>query len=224
MTRRHAAVDSRRMGAANIEIRCDGLCEPKPGGLATYGYVLFAEERVLAEGAGVAARGPEATNNVAEYRGAIEALASARGYDVRRITLLSDSKLLIEQLNGNYRVRSARIRPLWSETRSLLDSFDAYQTSWIPREENERADALSVRAYVETLEAERAGRTDEVSLVYLDKGLYLVNGRYTVDLVLRTCECPDFRKINSARYKVRCKHLLRAQEEWDLRSSAALRR
>jgi ribonuclease HI len=212
------------MRAANIEIRCDGLCEPNPGGLATYGYVLFGEQEVLHEGRGVAARGPEATNNVAEYRGAIEALAAAQGYDARQIILLSDSKLLVEQLNGNYRVRSARIQPLWSKTLSLLNSFESHQASWVPREQNEHADALSVQAYVETLEAERAERTKDVRLVYLGKGLYRANGRYTVDLVLRSCECPDFKKMNSARYKVRCKHLLRAQEEWELRSSEALQR
>ena len=143
--------------ATKIRIHCDGLCEPNPGGLATYGFVIEEQEeaswREIHRGKGIAARGQGATNNVAEYTSAIRALrwVANEHRTGASVTLYSDSQLLVNQLSGRWRVKSPQIRPLWSEARELLDRFAASRVIWVPREQNELADSLSEEIYVSTL-------------------------------------------------------------------------
>jgi ribonuclease HI len=202
--------------APKIRIHCDGLCEPNPGGLATYGFGIEEQDeaswREIHRAKGIAARGQGATNNVAEYTAAIRALRWLA--DEHRtgasIALYSDSQLLVNQLSGKWRVKSPQIRPLWSEARELLDSFADSRSIWVPREQNEPADGLSVEVYVSTLEAERAELAREVSVVMLRPGLYLADRRHQVNVPLGLCSCRDFKKLNSGRFRVRCEHLIAA--------------
>lgn len=228
MTTRAATRPEKRPRAGGLEVFCDGFCEPNPGGLASYGFVVEgADGRELHRGKGVAARGrggpsaPQATNNLAEYTAAIRALRWLldelldEGHEgAPPVVLRSDSKLLVNQLAGSWRVKSASIVPLWQEARALSARFAGFRALWVPREENERADALSVEAYVEALESERAARADEVRLEPLGKGLFLANGRYRTDALFGLCDCEDFRRTNRGRAHVRCKHLLAASREW----------
>jgi ribonuclease HI len=199
-----------------VRIHCDGLCEPNPGGLATYGFVIEEQEearwREIHRAKGVAARGQGATNNVAEYTAAIRALrwlADEARTEVS-VALYSDSQLLVNQLSGNWRVKSPQIRLLWSEARELLDRFVDSHATWVPREQNEPADGLSVEVYISTLEAERTELAREVSVVMLRPGLYLADGRHQVNVPLSLCSCRDFKKLNSGRFRVRCEHLIAA--------------
>jgi len=198
--------------AAKVRIYCDGLCEPNPGGLATYGFVIEEEAtwREIHRAKGIAARGRGATNDVAEYTAAIRALRwldddHHRGVSV---ALYSDSQLLVNQLSGTWRVKSPQIRPLWSEARDLLDRFVDGRAVWVPREQNELADRLSVEVYVSTLEGERMESAREVSAVRLRPGLYLADGRHRVNVSLGMCSCRDFKKLNSGRFRIRCEHLI----------------
>ena len=200
------------------KLYADGLCEPNPNGIATFGFVIENPTgRELHRGKGLAARGREegATNNVAEYTAvlrAVERLLEFRnGGDTTDLVIHSDSQLLVHQLAGTYRVRSARIRPLFNAARNLLNQFFTAEAIWVPREQNEVADALSVEAYVEVMESDRRPRSASVNLEALGKLLFRANGAYLVDLLLGTCECPDWRRINSSRFHIRCKHLLKAQ-------------
>lgn len=200
--------------AAQVRIYCDGLCEPNPGGLATYGFVIEEQDeaswREIHRAKGIAARGQGATNNVAEYTAAIQALwwlVDEHHMGVS-VALYSDSQLLVNQLSGKWRVKSPQIRPLWSEARELLDRFLDSRTEWVPREQNELADHLSVEVYVSTLESERAGLAREVTAVMLRPGLYLADGRHQVNDFLGVCSCSDFKKLNSGRFHIRCEHLI----------------
>lgn len=87
-----------------------------------------------------------ATNNVAEYQGLVRALEQAAAMGVRRLTLRSDSQLLVRQLTGEYRVKSAELRPLFERVQSLLRRFEGWSIEHVPREGNTRADALANRA------------------------------------------------------------------------------
>jgi len=197
-----------------VRIYCDGLCEPNPGGLATYGFVIEQQEeanwREIHRAKGIAARGKGATNNIAEYTAAIQALRWLANEDCTGVSvaLYSDSQLLVNQLSGTWRVKSPQIRPLWSEARDLLDRFVDSCAQWVPREQNELADRLSVEIYVSTLEAERRELAREVSIVMLRPGLYLADGRHQVDVALGVCSCRDFKKLNSGRFHIRCEHLI----------------
>jgi ribonuclease HI len=202
--------------AAKIRIHCDGLCEPNPGGLATYGFVIEEQDeanwREIHRAKGVAARGRGATNNVAEYTAAIRALRWLA--DEHRtgtsIALYSDSHLLVNQLSGKWRVKSSQLRPLWSEARELLARFADSRPIWVSREQNEPADSLSVEVYVSTLESERTELAREVSAVMLRPGFYLADGRHHVNVPLGLCSCRDFKKLNSGRFHIRCEHLIAA--------------
>ncbi|MHC4842648.1 MAG: ribonuclease HI family protein, partial [Planctomycetota bacterium] len=59
----------------------------------------------------------ETTNNVAEYTSVLKALECAKQYNRQRISIFSDSELLVHQLNGKYKVKSENIRPLFEEVR-----------------------------------------------------------------------------------------------------------
>jgi len=83
------------------------------------------------------------TNNVAEYTGLLLALREAQRLGARSIDLRLDSKLIVEQLHGRWRVKDARLRELWSEARGLLASFEAWSATHEPRATNKAADALA---------------------------------------------------------------------------------
>jgi probable phosphoglycerate mutase len=99
----------------------------------------------IAEGIGVA------TNNVAEYRAAIAALERARDLGARRLLLRSDSRLLIEQLSGRWRVKNPTLIRLHTEARGLVGAFASVTFEHVPRERNKDADRLANRGVDEWL-------------------------------------------------------------------------
>ncbi len=82
------------------------------------------------------------TNNVAEYTGVIKALEAARKLSTRTIKLYCDSELLVKQVNGQYKVRSANIKPLYEQAIALLGQFDQWQVTHVNRQDNKHADAM----------------------------------------------------------------------------------
>jgi ribonuclease HI len=101
----------------------------------------------IAEGIGVA------TNNVAEYRAAIASLERAAALGARRLHLRSDSRLLIEQLKGKWRVKNPTLIKLHTDARQLLASFDAVSFEHVPRELNKHADRLANKGVDDWLRA-----------------------------------------------------------------------
>ncbi len=96
--------------------------------------------KVLAElGQGI---GP-ATNNVAEYRAAIEGLRMASERAAVRVLLRSDSRLLIEQLAGRFKVKNPTLQRLHEEARALMKGFEEVSLEHVPREMNKEADRLA---------------------------------------------------------------------------------
>ena len=86
------------------------------------------------------------TNNVAEYTGVVRALDLARELGAREVALILDSKLIVEQLAGRWRVKDAKLIPLWEAARSTLRSFDRWSAVHAPRAQNSAADALANEA------------------------------------------------------------------------------
>lgn len=109
--------------------------------------VVVAE---VAEGIGVA------TNNVAEYTAAIRGLERARELGATRVLLRSDSRLLIEQLAGRWKVKNATLQVLHHEARSLIKGFEEVRFEHVRRERNVQADALANRGVDEWLAGEGA--------------------------------------------------------------------
>jgi ribonuclease HI len=82
------------------------------------------------------------TNNVAEYTAVVRAVALARELGAREVVLLLDSKLIVEQLAGRWRVKDTKLIPLWEEARRTLRGFDRWSATHVPRAQNSLADAL----------------------------------------------------------------------------------
>jgi phosphoribosylglycinamide formyltransferase-1 len=88
----------------------------------------------------------EATNNVAEYTAICRALEAAKSTGAKQINIYSDSELLVKQLNGQYKIKSDNIKPLFKEAVELLNKFESREVKHITREKNKQADKLVNRA------------------------------------------------------------------------------
>jgi ribonuclease HI len=86
------------------------------------------------------------TNNVAEYTGVVRALELARELGARDVSLMLDSKLIVEQLSGRWRIKDAKLIPLWEAARAVLRTFDRWSIVHVPRAQNSAADALANEA------------------------------------------------------------------------------
>jgi len=126
-----------RAGRAAI----DGGARGNPGE-AGCGIVLEAggrrEEHTLYLGT--------ATNNVAEYAALLAALERAHALGLEELAVRSDSQLLVEQMNGSYRVKAPHLKPLWLRARTLAAGLRRFSITPVPRERNRKADALANRA------------------------------------------------------------------------------
>lgn len=87
-----------------------------------------------------------ATNNVAEYRGLLAALAWAASHRIAQLHVRSDSLLLVKQMRGEYKVKHAGLRPLWQEARDLAKQIREVQFEHVRREFNKDADRLANEA------------------------------------------------------------------------------
>jgi ribonuclease HI len=83
------------------------------------------------------------TNNVAEYRALLMALARAAELGAEEVEILSDSELLVRQINGHYRVKADHLKPLVSEAVRLAKGFRRFSVQHVRREQNRNADRLA---------------------------------------------------------------------------------
>jgi probable phosphoglycerate mutase len=125
--------------AQSVVIEADGGSRGNPGP-AAYGAVL----KDAATGEVIAERGEaigEATNNVAEYRGLIAGLELAAEHAPdAEIEVRMDSKLVVEQMSGRWKVKHPSMRPLAVEANRLAPIGTTF--TWVPRAENSHADRL----------------------------------------------------------------------------------
>ena len=87
-----------------------------------------------------------ATNNEAEYHALIEGLKAATEWKPDRLEVYLDSKLVVEQINGTYRIKKPELMPLHRRAKELLGGFDEVGIADVERERNRGADALANRA------------------------------------------------------------------------------
>ena len=136
--------------ASEVIVEADGGSRGNPGP-AGYGAVVLdgATGDVLAErrgGLGVT------TNNVAEYTGLIAGLEAARELGAHTVAVRMDSKLVVEQMSGRWKINNVPLRALAARARELVGDFDVVTFDWIPRARNMRADRLANQAMDEQAE------------------------------------------------------------------------
>ncbi len=146
---------------STISLFCDGLCEPRnPGGYACWAWLAKQPNgKTIKTAYGCFGRGPGMTAPLAEYH----AVLNAMRYTVTRLDLLrerglavqvySDSQLIIRQITGAYACNKLELATLRNEIYQIVDQASTMGVpisfEWIPREQNEEADALSGQAYQE---------------------------------------------------------------------------
>ena len=119
----------------------DGAALGNPGPMGI-GVVVFRGAQKIKE---ISEYIGEGTNNVAEYTAVIRALEYARHSGEKEVHLRSDSQLIVRQLNGEYKVKDEKLKPLKRKVVSLCEGLDV-RFEHIPREKNEEADELSKAA------------------------------------------------------------------------------
>lgn len=131
-----------------VTIYIDGACEPKnPGGFACWAYAAYDDTgRCIGQNYGCVGSGPGMTNNIAEHTACLKALQRAQAEGWHGCQLKSDSQLVVNQVNGEWRCNQPHLWPMLKESMSILEEIGA-SLDWIPREQNERADHLSRVAY-----------------------------------------------------------------------------
>jgi ribonuclease HI len=127
-------------GLRGVTIHTDGGARGNPGP-AGAGFVIRTDDdgEVLYEKGLFLGR---ATCNVAEYRGLLAGLEMAAQLGATEVTVVSDSELLVRQMNGQYRVKAPHLQPLYAEAKHLSKAFEQCTFTHVRRENNTHADRL----------------------------------------------------------------------------------
>ena len=121
----------------------DGACRGNPGPAAVG---VSIEDESGTEVASVSEAIGETTNNVAEYRALYRALETLEQMAVTEAEFFLDSQLIVRQLNGEYRVRDAKMQVWFDKVKNKLLGLSRYSFLHVPRESNTRADTLANQA------------------------------------------------------------------------------
>ena len=117
----------------------DGASSGNPGRSGA-GFLIFSQGKLIKKASlctGIK------TNNQAEYLALIHALKSAMAVGFENVTVYSDSKLLVMQVKGIYRVKSENLKPLHREALGIIKMFSFFEIRHIGREKNKEADKLA---------------------------------------------------------------------------------
>ena len=122
-----------------VVVHVDGGARGNPGPAAAAAVVSAPDGTVLDEATEVLG---VATNNVAEYRGLLLGLGRARALGADEVEVVNDSELIAKQVNGEYKVKHAAMKPLHTQALAALGAFSAWSIRSVPRAQNGDADAL----------------------------------------------------------------------------------
>ena len=121
------------------KIYCDGASRSNPGEASIGVSIQIDEQEVytIAKKIGVA------TNNVAEYEGLRTALDYCDKNNLKGVQIYLDSLLVVQQVNGKYKVKSKNLKDLYNQCTDLIEKIDNLEIHHVPREQNKRADELA---------------------------------------------------------------------------------
>jgi len=128
------------MKVNRVIICTDGASRGNPGPAAIGATIKDEQGKLIGR---ISQRIGWATNNQAEYRAIIAALEEATRLGAKQVKINSDSQLVVRQINGEYRVKKAALKPLYQQVKKLLSSLDSFTITYIPRQQNQEADKLA---------------------------------------------------------------------------------
>jgi ribonuclease HI len=126
-----------------ITAHCDGGARGNPGPAGYGAEITGPDGQVIAELSeflGIR------TNNYAEYSGLLASLQYALDHGHQRLRVISDSELMVKQIQGKYKVNSPDLKPLWQEAKSSIARLEAFEITHALRHKNKAADALANQA------------------------------------------------------------------------------
>jgi ribonuclease HI len=131
-----------------VVVHVDGGARGNPGPAAVAAVASTPDGEELAERKLYIG---EATNNVAEYRALLLGLELARDLGAEEVEVINDSELIARQIGGEYKVKHAGLKPLFTEAMRELRGFHKWAVRPVRREQNARADELVNEALDEAL-------------------------------------------------------------------------
>ena len=142
------------------------------------------------------------TNNEAEYSALIFLLEEIKARNLKYVQISGDSKLVVNQVNGLWKVNKPHLKELFLKAKELKKQTES-ELQWVSRDLNAHADALSNRAFEKKDEYGHLAVFDSSDLEKITDQIYIAHGTedYAVDLLHRNCSCPFFQR------KKDCKHL-----------------
>ena len=132
-----------KMKLNRVIIHADGASLGNPGPAAIGATIKDEQGRLVAS---ISQRIGTATNNQAEYRALIAALEKATRLGVSQANIYLDSELVVRQINGQYRVKRATLKPLYQRVKQLQSRLEGFTITHIPRQQNTEAHHLAALA------------------------------------------------------------------------------
>jgi ribonuclease HI len=122
-----------------VVVNVDGGSRGNPGPAAIAAVVTDPSGEELTERSETIG---EATNNVAEYRALLLGIDLAKELGADEVEFVGDSKLIVEQVKGNWKVKQDHLRPLHTKAKDALRELPSWSIRHVKRDENTRADEL----------------------------------------------------------------------------------
>jgi ribonuclease HI len=122
-----------------VVINVDGGSRGNPGPAGIAAVATDPAGEVLAERSETIGK---ATNNVAEYRALLLGIDLAKELGADEVEFVGDSKLIVEQVKGNWKIKQDHLRPLHTKVNDALRDLGSWSIRHVKRDENERADQL----------------------------------------------------------------------------------
>ena len=131
------------MNSQKLIIHTDGASRGNPGPAAIGVTIKDEQGRQVAS---ISRAIGHATNNQAEYQAIIAGLEKAIQLGAKQVKVLSDSELVVKQINGKYRVKNTSLRILYESIVKLTGSLDAFSIQYVPRTRSTEVDSLANKA------------------------------------------------------------------------------
>nr|WP_321496979.1 ribonuclease HI family protein [uncultured Methanolobus sp.] len=125
----------------------DGSCDPNPGGIMGFGWIInWSDGRKPTEGSKEKNPSPPNTNNVAEYTALKEGILNYLKLGGKGpLQVYGDSKLVISQMSGKWKVNNENLAKIKDETSDIIKKHNLkVKFTWVPREQNSIADRLAL--------------------------------------------------------------------------------
>jgi ribonuclease HI len=130
-----------------IKVFIDGASRGNPGPSGIGILVLDGDENEIKK---ISEKISDTTNNVAEYKALLRAIVECQRMGFSSVRFFTDSQLLARQINGIYKIKDEKLKPLYVKIRGKLLGFKNWEVIHIPREENRIADRLANNSFKKT--------------------------------------------------------------------------